>query len=300
MIDTKMNTLFVNNNLLDNIDKDIFINIIDIAFDYYNLNRNYKSLYYGCLECVFSERYNLEMFVLIYKSLYAKPSIDLKKLWKDNNVNKFLVNFANTYITNLILLLGYPNHKNNIEKYNCDRYQINIQKYRIRQILEMNLNNKNVSISQMVWGSYIMCFKVIEIGRLQYEFINYNSIRIHIPGGNKLDISKVKESLVLSKKYINKYYNIYNYNYYCDSWLLSRQVHNLADINSNIYKFYNLFDVKDGYDCISDVLFNVYSLDKRINYKNLPSNTSLQKTIKEFLINGGIIKLGSGVLKNIF
>ncbi|MCI8616755.1 MAG: hypothetical protein HFJ60_00580 [Clostridia bacterium] len=39
-----------------------------------------------------------------------------------------------------------------------------------------------------------------------------------------------------------------NPEYRCDSWVLSNQINNIIGANSNIAKFYNLFEEKDGLD----------------------------------------------------
>ena len=157
---------------------------------------------------------------------------------------------------------------------------------------------KGIRISQMLWGSYFINIKLIEIGRLQYERENENGIKIHIPAGSKLGIDQVSKSLKISKFYIEKYFNLKNYNYYCNSWLLSKEIHNIVDKASNIYEFYELFDVESGESCIDDIINFVYQLSEVGDYKELPEKTSLQKNIKQCLIKGKDIKIGKGILKS--
>lgn len=42
----------------------------------------------------------------------------------------------------------------------------------------------------MLWGTYFINNRLIEVGRLQFESINDNQVKIHIPAGEKLDIEK--------------------------------------------------------------------------------------------------------------
>ena len=203
------------------------------------------------------------------------------------------------YITNLLLLNGYKIHKQNIEKLKFDDEEIRIHKLRVREALinDIEIRNYNgIRVSQMLWGTYFTNVKVIEIGRLQYEKCE-NNIKIHIPAIGKLDIDKVIESLKKSRLYIKKYFNIKNYNYYCDSWLLSEQIHGIVNKNSNIYKFYELFKIVDGESCVEDILNFVYQLLEIDDYKKLQENTTLQKSIKEYLLKGNDIKIGKGILK---
>lgn len=61
----------------------------------------------------------------------------------------------------------------------------------------------------MLWGAYFINIRIIEVGRLQYEFCKVNPlnkkgykkcIKIHIPSGEKLAEEQVKESIIKSKK----------------------------------------------------------------------------------------------------
>lgn len=79
--------------------------------------------------------------------------------------------------------------------------------------------------------------------------------------------------------------------------MLSEEIVQLLDENSNIIKFQELFDIKQDKNGIDDILNFVFSLRECDNYTKLQEDTTLQKRIKEFLINGGTIYNGYGVLK---
>lgn len=153
----------------------------------------------------------------------------------------------------------------------------------------------------MLWAIYFIRIKLIETGRLQYEYLNtingVAQIKIHIPAGNKLDTKLVIESIKKSKQLLSIIFNIKNMEYLCDSWLLSNQLNEIIDCDSNIHKFYELFDVIDGDNCINDILNFVYLLRECKDYNILQENTNLQKLIKQNLLNNKIFKLGIGKLK---
>lgn len=124
-----------------------------------------------------------------------------------------------------------------------------------------------------------------------------NHIKIHIPAGEKLEIEKVLDSIKRSKVEIEKYFNLKNPEYHCDSWLLSNQINKLIDANSNIAKFYSLFDVKDGPNAINDILNFVFEIQECTNYNKLQENTTLQRKLKQQLLSGKEFKIGWGKLK---
>ena len=107
------------------------------------------------------------------------------------------------------------------------------------------------------------------------------------------------KSLETSKKIILLVYNINDFKCVCNSWILSNQVYDLLEKESNIAKFHDLFNIENGEDCINDILNFVYGVDKCDNYDGLKEDTSLQRKIKLQLLNSSKFYLGQGILKEI-
>lgn len=289
-------------------EKDLLIekDNIEKALTFYNINiEDYKDKCYKCLDDINknSELKNKINYVL--KLLYSNESEQLELLWKESNLDRFLGESYNKFIHNMILLSGYKTHDENMNKYNFDTYQVLAHKNRVRECLTNDIYNrklKGIRLSQTLWGIYFIKIKLIEVGRLQYEYCNNKKgkyIKIHIPKGDKLLYNEVLNSIKNSQKEIKKYFNIENYEYYCESWLLSKDIANLLDSNSNIAKFQQLFDIIEGKDAIKDILNFVYGLQQIDSYYDLPEETSLQSKIKDLLINGKEIHIGIGKLKKI-
>ena len=279
------------------------------ALKFYDINNN-KYLN-NCLECasyIENNKTLLNKVKEIIDILYNKKDYLLAKLWKIKSNQELFGEKYHPFVTSVIVLLGYKIHKKNIEKYNLNDYQIDIHKKRVKEALTYDIYERNycgIRISQMLWASYFINLKIIEVGSLQYELVNINPltnkqekcIKIHIPRNCNLDINSVKLSINKSKYEILKYFKLNNLNYYCESWLLSKNVLNLLNDNSNIKIFSKLFDVVDGKNCINDILNFVYDKLNCEDYNTLQENTYLQRKIKKELINGVIIKIGIGKLK---
>ena len=91
--------------------------------------------------------------------------------------------------------------------------------YKVKECLENDIIYKNydeIRISQMLWGTYFINNRLIEVGRLQFESINDNQVKIHIPAGEKLDIEKVTKSIEDSKLLLKKYYNVKKQNIFAN------------------------------------------------------------------------------------
>ena len=259
---------------------------IDNALLYYDIiDEDYKNQCYDCLKKIKQNAKLQKEFNDLFNAIFVKKSDEVKKLWNIKSTNLIFSENVHPYITNLLLLRGYKIHQKNIDSYKLDEQQINIHKLRVKETLTNDIKIRNldgIRISQMLWGSYYV-----------------NSIKIHIPAGEKLDIDKVIDSLNKAEFFKKKYFKIKNYCYYCNSWLLSKQIHNIVSKDSNIYKFYNLFDVTEGENCIEDILNFVYKKLSINNYCELQDETSLQRNIKSYLLNNNDIKLGKGTLKKI-
>lgn len=274
---------------------------IKSALDYYEIfDQSYIDKCCKCVEDLNSiENFN-EKFEQVYEILYGNQTEKIDALWQTQNKAEMFGEFYNPFVTSVLILLGCNLHKRNMEIKNFDDYHKQLYKLRVRETLTNDIYTRkldSVRISQMLWASYFINTKLIEVGRLQYE----NSgtfVKIHVPSGSKLKITLVLKSLENSKKEIEKYFNIKNPEYRCDSWLLSKQINALVDKNCNISKFYNLFDVKDGSDATKDVLDFVFQEQDCVDYKNLKENTSLQRLLKKQLLSGRPIKIGLGKLKS--
>lgn len=282
------------------------------ALEFYNItDEKYIKKCYECLQNTLQDSILITKFNDIHKLLFfdGLDRSEIKQLWQTNNLYELFGENCHPFITNLILLSGYKLHQNNMDKFLLDEHQRSIHIKRVSESLTKDIYEKNldgIRISQMLWGAYFVNVKIIEVGRLQYELCSYNPInenisencvKIHIPKGNKLDIQDVLYSLKNSKQYIKEYFNLNNTNYYCVSWLLSEELHKIINDNSNIYKFYNLFDITPGTDATKDILNFVFGSRDITDYSTLPETTSLQTKLKQMLISNHQINLGIGTLK---
>lgn len=283
------------NDLNNKISKDY----MKSALRFYNIND--KIYEEKCIEVIGIIKENeilRNKFFEIHNILYSHIEDKIAELWNLHDISDLFGTDSVPFVTNILLLLGFENHKENIKKYKFSKNQICIHKQRVKECLTKDIYDRkyeNIRISQMLWGTYFINCKLIEVGRLQYEYCE-NYIKIHIPAGNKLDFSEVLKSIKDSKKEIKKYYGKKDMNYYCNSWLLSKQIRTMLKDNSNIVKFQSLFKIEEGEACLNDILNFVYKMNECLDYNLLSENNSLQISIKQYLLLGNDIKLGKGKL----
>lgn len=286
--------------------------MIDNALEFYSISDNeYKMKCYKCVDEIQQNSDFQDKVNNIYNLLFIDKNDRIRKLWSIKNTSDMFGKISNPFITNVLLLAGCDIHKNNIKKYALDEKQIEIHKQRVREALVNDIEIRGydgIRISQMLWGAYFINIRIIEVGRLQYEFVKFNPlneggfkkcIKIHIPSGERLLEQKVKESIIKSKAEILKYFDLENPDYYCSSWLLSPTINRVLVKTSNIAKFYNMFNIIDEKDGLDDILNFVFNVRECKDYTELKESTSLQIKLKEMLLRNEKVTIGVGVLKQI-
>ncbi len=265
-----------------------------------------------CLEVVYdinnNEVLKNKVEELFYK-LYDKNKEGLSKLWKMKKVSE-LFGECDLFITSVMILLGCDIHRKNMSKYNLSDEQKSIHIKRVKNTLLDDIyirGYESVRISQMLWASYFINLRIIEVGGFQYELVSENPItnekeeciKMHVPKGASLKEEDVRSSIRKSTYEIERYFNVKDINYYIESWLLSPEVLALLDDNSNILKFSKLFFIKSMGECTRDILDFVFNDVYIKDYNLLVCKTSLQVKLKSLLINKKEIHIGIGKLKQV-
>ena len=285
--------------------------------EYYNLKEEtFKNKYLETIDMINANIYLKVLSYLWHYILYIDSTGLYKDVWNWKETNKLFENVGNHMLPVVVLLSGNEIHNRNMKSRKFDKEQIEEQIRNINQCCTMDKKRfgiNGIRLSQMVWGSYFMKGKIIQVGRLQYEFDeevptnikNYKDgdyIYIHIPKGDNLDIKDVEESIYQSKDKIKKFFpeiDISRLQYYTNTWLLSNELNIFLDENSNIIKFKNKFDIIEQTENIEDFLNFVFQeKDCNINYENLKEETTLQKKLKKYILEDKKLHIGLGILKN--
>ncbi len=149
------------------------------------------------------------------------------------------------------------------------------------------------------WWTYRqLSMTLFRIGTLEYEYVDKEQvIYIHIPTGANLEKALCAESYAAMLDFTAKYYSDRaNYEFILDSWLLSPTLDELMDSDSRIIPFKNCFQMDSWDKSASDALQWVFGR-RDLSYEKLPEHTSLQRRMKQYLLNGGVIGCARGHLK---
>lgn len=173
-------------------------------------------------------------------------------------------------------------------------------------------NNGNTGLKKYRWIENHVSLELFKIGRLQYQFytcknitLKYNLlpfdygekvIYIHIPQGEKLIYSDCVDSLKRAKAFFAEHFPDYKYRFFfCESWLLYGENWQFMEPSCNILQFSSLFDIV--YSCNSDAQAIERIFGKRMkNTGEYSENTTLQRNAKAYMLNGGKLGMGIGVI----
>lgn len=178
-------------------------------------------------------------------------------------------------------------------------------------------NNGNRGLKNYSWIRNHIRAELFKIGRLQYQIykcdnitLNYkklpfsigdNLVYIHIPQGEKLDYEDCVKSIKTAMEFFKKHFSDYKFKYFfSESWLLYSKNKEFMKPDSNILKFSSLFDIAYSLDIDSQAIERIFGKRKIIK-SHYPENTSLQRSAKTHILNGGKLGIGVGFIdKDLF
>lgn len=192
-----------------------------------------------------------------------------------------------------------------------DRYQekhiartvyIDTMKCFTRFAEECKKKNGRMFFDRGWWTYRQISMEIFRIGELEYQLEEdrgEKAIGIHIPSDADLSKEAVDDSLRQAEVFFHTYYGDYAYEKYtCHSWLLSPVLRPLLPEQSNILSFQNRFDLIQEDQEDQEYIEWLFQVPADTDDKNLPEVTSLQKRVKELLLNGGSVGAAYGVMKN--
>ena len=173
-------------------------------------------------------------------------------------------------------------------------------------------NNDNKGLKNYNWIKNHTNAELFKIGRLQFQLypcknktLNYskmpfkygeNLIYIHIPQGEKLIYADCVASIKAANDFFAHYFPDYEYRFYfSESWLLFEENYLFMKSSSNILQFQSLFEIVDSLAIDVQAIERIFG-KRRLFKRNYPENTSLQKSAKAFMLDGGRMGIGIGVI----
>lgn len=147
-------------------------------------------------------------------------------------------------------------------------------------------NREEVSGSEVRYGH--------ETGQRRYS----TTVRLHIPSDADLSPAAVDASIQEAVLFFRKYYPRYGHaEYTCHSWLLAPALKRLLREDSRILAFQRRFDIGEVDEGSCSYLQWIFQASEDVPLIDLPEQTSLQRTAKNYLLAGGRIGDAYGIMR---
>ncbi len=162
--------------------------------------------------------------------------------------------------------------------------------------------NDLLAFQTAYWSYRHLNTTLVRIGTLEYERKVREGVKvlsIHIPSNADLSQETLDRSVADARKFMREKFPEYGEApMICESWLLSERLRDFLGENSKILKFQAMFDIQRQNAPSKNALTYIFHRANCDDYASLPENTSLQRKVKAFLLAGGGIGSGYGVVKN--
>ena len=152
------------------------------------------------------------------------------------------------------------------------------------------------------WTTRQVSCKLFRIGQMEFELTTKDGtpvVSLHIPTDVDLRYEVLRPSMAEGLAELYRIFPEYaDKPVYCHSWLLSPILKDMLPPASNILRFQEMFDIQIDEAPGNDVLLWVFK-NPKLPKKDLPEDTSLQRKLKRFYLEGNQFKDGKGYLRNI-
>lgn len=150
------------------LDKRYFSNILE----FYRIDdEEFKTNLFKTIDLIKKDKKLQLILYLFYYILYIDRTGLYKDIWNWEIYNNLFKSAGSYMLPVIALLSGYEIHKKNMKKRNFDKEQIEEQIKNIKDCCFLDkkrFNIDGIGFRQMVWGSYFINGKIIQVGRLQY------------------------------------------------------------------------------------------------------------------------------------
>lgn len=149
------------------------------------------------------------------------------------------------------------------------------------------------------WTARQVSMELFRLGELEYETVTLDgapAVSIHIPSDAVLTQPRLRESWARARDFFGAYRPGYrDAVWYCHSWLLEPALARVLPEGSNILGFQRSFRIGRVDYGARDFVEWVFK-DPGLAPEDYPENTTLQRRLKAYLLEGGEIGEGLGYL----
>ncbi len=198
------------------------------------------------------------------------------------------------------LAIGVDTYKRYEERGISEEIFINTFKCFSRFVREHMVSYKTYGFDREWWTPRQLSMEEFRLGELEFEFVNWKEERVvsvHIPSDAILTKEYCLKAYSQANEFFLKYYPELAYRYFiCDSWMLSPGLKEVLSPESRILQFQQDYTIEEWNKENQAYKRWVFKNDN-LSMEEVPEDTSLQRNIKKFVLDGGLIGSAFGYMK---
>lgn len=146
------------------------------------------------------------------------------------------------------------------------------------------------------WTGRQLSLTLFRLGALEYELTaEAGIVAVHIPSGADLSEEALNQSFDLAKDFFREHGTEVKA-FACTSWLLSPALKELLRPDSGILRFQSRFSVTKVFPEDESYKLWIYK-NSKLSPEKFPQDTSLQRAVKQYVLQGGKIGAACGFLQ---
>lgn len=169
-----------------------------------------------------------------------------------------------------------------------------------RFVGECRESTGKICFDRAFWVGRQLSLLLFRIGELEYElssFLSEKALSLHIPSDADLSAEKIKASFREADSFFKAHYPDYGGKIiYCRSWLLSPALQKVLPPSSRILSFQSHFEIKEIYEEDDSYKRWVFK-NQSLTPQEFPENTTLQRNLKKYVLDGGKVGEALGIVK---
>ncbi len=240
--------------------------------------------------CEFWKRARLALWGGEYPDT-AAPGAEAEKLYAPLAVRRF---------SYLFLLTAKEIHRQKSAAHHFREDEDRFSRERIGKRSQSNWyhGHDNIGEEEFLWLAEMMNANQIFCGSMILHRKSPELIHIHIAGKADISHSAMVSNFRMMPKVLEEHFGIMgSFRVHASSWLLSPEVQALLQPGSHILELASFFDCRPAGECLSGLRENVFHVGENVPVTDYPENSSLQRSIKQALLDGTVFHEGAGYLR---
>lgn len=122
-------------------------------------------------------------------------------------------------------------------------------------------------------------------------------ISVHIPSHCPLSVEVSEKSYEMAKEIFSRCYSEYDFKaFMCSSWMMEKRLRQIMGKDTNVTLFADKYHAYPLLSQGAGIYSFLYHLSGQVEAKDLPENSSMQRAVKQYLLDGNVFYEKGGII----